>query len=75
VKSIQRLRFRRKVALLFRILEKNFFSETVVKRMVSKIPDDAIVSSIQNELCRHNKTILEYSGKIREIFEFSQAFF
>jgi len=43
--------------------------------MVSKIPDDAIVSSIQNELCRHNKTILEYSGKIREIFEFSQAFF
>ncbi len=56
------------------IVDSTFFSETVVNRMVSKIPDDVILSSTQNELYRMHKSILEYSGQMKDIFKFSQAY-
>ena len=57
-----------------KILARTFFSETVVNRMVSKIPDDVILVRIENELYSLNKTILEYSGKMKKIFELSEAY-
>ena len=58
-----------------KIVDGTFFTETVVNRMVSKIPDDVILSNIQNELYRMHKSILEYSEKMKAIFEFSQSYF
>ncbi len=58
-----------------KIVESTFFTETVVNRMVSKIPDDVILSNLQNELYKMHKSILEYSGKMEEVLEFSHAYF
>jgi hypothetical protein len=58
-----------------KIVESTFFSETVVNRMVSKIPDEVILSNIQNELYRMHKSILDYSGKMNDVLAFSQAYF
>ena len=58
-----------------RIVETTFFTETVVNRMVSKIPDSVILSNIQNELHRMHTCIVEYSGKMREAFDVSEAYF
>ena len=58
-----------------KIVDRTFFSETVVNRMVSKISDEVIISRIQTELCTMNKTILEYLEKIIELFELSNAYF
>jgi HAD superfamily hydrolase (TIGR01509 family) len=57
-----------------KIVEHTFFIETVVNRMVSKIPDDAILSNLQNGLHNMHKSILEYSKKMEEILEDSQAY-
>ncbi len=56
------------------IIENTFFSEAVVNRMVSKIPDEVVLSNIQNKLYIMHKSILEYSEKMKEIVEFSQAY-
>jgi HAD superfamily hydrolase (TIGR01509 family) len=57
-----------------KIVNATFFTETVVNRMVSKIPDSVILSRTQSELYRLDKIILDYSGRMREIFE-SQGYF
>ncbi len=57
------------------IVRATFFTETVVNRMVSRLPDEAIISNIQNELRKMHKSILDYSGKMKEIIEMSQAYF
>ena len=58
-----------------KIMKSTFFTETVVNRMVSKIPDEIILSNMHKELYSMNKCILEYSGKMKEVFEFSRAYF
>jgi len=58
-----------------KIVKNTFFTETVVNRMVSRIPDATILSNLQNELYKMHKSILEYSGKIKEIMEISEAYF
>ena len=57
------------------IVDSTFFTETVVNRMVSKISDEVILSNLQNELYKMHNSILEYSGKMEEVLEFSHAFF
>jgi HAD superfamily hydrolase (TIGR01509 family) len=57
------------------ILENTFFSETVVNRIVSKIPDAIISSRMQTELKKMNSLIREYSQKINEMTQFSETFF
>jgi HAD superfamily hydrolase (TIGR01509 family) len=58
-----------------KILQITFFSETVVNRMVSKIPDDVVLSSLQSEINHMQKSILTYSEKIKTVFELSQSHF
>jgi HAD superfamily hydrolase (TIGR01509 family) len=56
------------------IMKKTYFSETVVNRIIAKIPDDQVLAKIQNELQRMHKTIVAYQGKMKEIFEFSETY-
>jgi len=58
-----------------KIIEKTFFSETVVNRMVSKIPDHTILSRMTNALHSLNKCVVENSGKMQEIIASSEAYF
>jgi HAD superfamily hydrolase (TIGR01509 family) len=57
------------------IVNASFFTETVVNRMVSRLPDAEILVSVQNELHKMHKNILDYSEKMQEIIEMSQAYF
>ncbi len=58
-----------------KIVDNTYFVETVVNRMVSRIPDDVVLSKIQGELYKMHKSVLEYEGKMQEILEFSKAYF
>jgi HAD superfamily hydrolase (TIGR01509 family) len=58
-----------------KIVSSTYFSETVVNRMVSKVPDDVILSRLQINLYRMHKTILDYSQTLNEILEISQGYF
>jgi HAD superfamily hydrolase (TIGR01509 family) len=57
------------------VIEKTFFTETVVNRIVAKMSDDVIVLNMQKELHKMHKSILDHSDKMKEIFEFSKAYF
>ncbi|TFH24881.1 HAD family hydrolase [Candidatus Bathyarchaeota archaeon] len=58
-----------------KIIERTFFTETVVNRIVSKIPDDIILSNVQKEFHRMHICISEYSQRIKEISEVLNAYF
>jgi mannitol-1-phosphate/altronate dehydrogenase len=58
-----------------KIIQSTFFSETVANRIVSKISDEIIVSSLQNEMNQIHKNILKYSEKMKAIFELSHSHF
>ena len=58
-----------------KIIEHTFFAETVVNRMVSKIPDDIIFSNVQKQLHGMYECISEYSHKMKEISDVSHAYF
>jgi mannitol-1-phosphate/altronate dehydrogenase len=55
-----------------KIVKASYFTETVVNRMVARLPDETILSNVQNELYKMHKSILDYSGKMKEIIEMSQ---
>ncbi len=57
-----------------KILANTYFSETVVNRMVSRIPDDVVLSKIQNEMYRMHRIIMDNSAKMTQMFEFSKAY-
>jgi mannitol-1-phosphate/altronate dehydrogenase len=57
------------------IMENTYFIETVVNRMVSSIPDDVIISRVQAELEKMNRTIVAYAEKMGQIIEFSKDYF
>ncbi len=57
-----------------KIMERTFFSETVVNRIVSKIPEEIILSNLNNDLYKMHKSIIEYSERMTEIFRFSQTY-
>jgi HAD superfamily hydrolase (TIGR01509 family) len=54
------------------IMANTYFSEAVVNRMVSKVPDEIILARIQTTLYNLNKTVLEYSGQLKELFDYSE---
>jgi HAD superfamily hydrolase (TIGR01509 family) len=54
-----------------RILENTHFSGTVVNRMVSRLPEEVVLSRLQIKLSSMHKTISDFSGKFRE---FTKAF-
>jgi HAD superfamily hydrolase (TIGR01509 family) len=56
------------------IVNRTFFTETVVNRIVSKVPDDFILFTVKNELYRVQKNMLEYSGKLKELFKNSSIY-
>jgi HAD superfamily hydrolase (TIGR01509 family) len=58
-----------------KIMERTFFTETVVNRIVSRIPDDVILSNVQKELYRMHTCIFEYSQKMKEISEVLHSYF
>ncbi|MGD6811008.1 MAG: bifunctional mannitol-1-phosphate dehydrogenase/phosphatase [Candidatus Bathyarchaeia archaeon] len=58
-----------------KIVKASYFTETVVNRMVARLPDETILSNVQNELYKMHKSILDYSGKMKEIIEMSQNYF
>ena len=58
-----------------KIIANTFFSETVVNRMVSKVADDVILARLRTELYRLNRCIVDYSEKMKAIFEFPQVYF
>lgn len=57
-----------------KVLERTFFSETVVNRMVSKIPDNVILSNIHNDLYGMRNTILESSEKMQNLAKFYETY-
>jgi HAD superfamily hydrolase (TIGR01509 family) len=58
-----------------RIVGRTFFCETVVNRMVSKIPNDIILANIQKDLFKMHTVIVKYSEEMKEIIDHSQAYF
>jgi len=56
-----------------KITQLTFFSETVVNRMVSRIPNEVILSNLQNEINQIHKNILNYSHKMKTVLEFSNS--
>ncbi len=56
-----------------KILDQTYFTETVVNRMVSRIPDDIVISKIQSELSKTYKSVLIYSSNMQEILNFSKT--
>ncbi len=57
------------------IIENTYFTETVVNRMVSAVPDDLIISRIQAEMEKMNRTVLTYSDKMTALIQFSKDYF
>ncbi len=57
-----------------KIVKSTFFSETVVNRMVSKVPDEVVLSRLQVNLIGLHNNIHNYSEKIEKIFEFSKGY-
>ncbi|NLF88090.1 HAD-IA family hydrolase [Candidatus Bathyarchaeota archaeon] len=57
-----------------RVLENTFFSGTVVNRMVSRLPEDVVLSRLQINLSSMHKTISDFSGKFRKFTEAFEAY-
>jgi hypothetical protein len=58
-----------------KIVKASYFTETVVNRMVARLPYEMILSNVQNELYKMHKSVLDYSGEMKEIIEMSQNYF
>ena len=57
-----------------KVIKSTFFSETVVNRMVSRLSDEVVLQRLQVKLTTLHNSIVNYSGKIDEIFEFYKSF-
>jgi HAD superfamily hydrolase (TIGR01509 family) len=57
-----------------RILANTYFSGTVVNRMVSRLPEDVILSRLRIKLSSMHKTIFNFSGKFGEFTEAFEAY-
>jgi HAD superfamily hydrolase (TIGR01509 family) len=56
------------------IVEATYFTETVVNRMVSRLSDEAVLSSLQINVHQMHKSITNHSEEMKEIFEFSKEY-
>jgi HAD superfamily hydrolase (TIGR01509 family) len=57
------------------IVERTYFCDTVVNRMVAKIPSEVILSNVQKDLFKMHTTIVKYSEEMKQIAEFSKKYF
>ncbi|MCW4024631.1 MAG: HAD-IA family hydrolase [Candidatus Bathyarchaeota archaeon] len=57
-----------------KIVSSTYFTETVVNRMVSKVPDETILSILEVNLYKMHKNILDYSKKMADVFETSKTY-
>jgi HAD superfamily hydrolase (TIGR01509 family) len=52
------------------IMNKTYFAETVVNRMVSTIPDEDILFQVQNDIVIFKNNIIQYQPEIDELFQY-----
>jgi HAD superfamily hydrolase (TIGR01509 family) len=57
-----------------KIVASTYFTETVVNRMVSKIPDETILSILDVNLYKMHKNIMNYSKKMGDVFANSKGY-
>jgi HAD superfamily hydrolase (TIGR01509 family) len=56
------------------ILENTFFSGTVVNRMVSRLPDDVILSRLRIKLAGMHRTIFDFFSKTKEFVDLFESY-
>jgi haloacid dehalogenase superfamily, subfamily IA, variant 3 with third motif having DD or ED len=56
------------------ILENTFFSGTVVNRMVSRLPDDVILSRLRIKLSGMHRTIFDFFSKTKEFMDVFESY-
>lgn len=57
-----------------KIVKSIYFSETVVNRIVSRLDDKVLLSRLQMKLFGLHNSILNYSEKIENIFDYSKSY-